>query len=125
MPVCAACGQDNPEIARFCLSCGAPMAVHEVRRERKVVTVLFAPVASIGGFTGRETVLTNAYLAKLISSNEARYFLRGGGGGFGAGGPGGGSNAAIQTIESTCTTVSAVSGLYDCAGKADAILASG
>ena len=82
------------------------------------------PVASMGGFTGRETVLTHAFLAKLIRSGEARYFLLGGGGGFG-GGPGGGSNAAIQTIESTCTSVSAVSGLYDCAGKADAILGAG
>jgi len=84
------------------------------------------PVASMGGFTGRETVLTHAYLAKLISSGEARYFLLGSGGlGGGGFGPGGGNNAAIQTIESTCTSVSAVSGLYDCAGKADAILASG
>ena len=82
------------------------------------------PVASMGGFTGRETVLTHAFLAKLIRSGEARYFLLGGGGGFG-GGPGGGSNTAVQTIESTCTSVSAVSGLYDCAGKADAILAAG
>jgi 4-amino-4-deoxy-L-arabinose transferase-like glycosyltransferase len=86
------------------------------------------PVASMGGFTGRETVLTHPFLAKLIRSGEARYFLLGGGGGFGPRGglgPGGGSNAAIQTIESTCTQVSAVSGLYDCAGKADAILAAG
>ena len=52
------------------------------------------PVASMGGFTGRETVLTHAFPAKLIRSGEARYFLLGGGGGFG-GGPGGGSNAAI------------------------------
>jgi 4-amino-4-deoxy-L-arabinose transferase-like glycosyltransferase len=81
------------------------------------------PVASMGGFTGRETVLTNAYLAKLVRSGEARYFLLGGTG-FG-GGRGGGSNAAIQTIESTCTQVSSVSGLYDCAGRADAIAAAG
>ena len=85
------------------------------------------PIASMGGFTGRETVLTHAFLAKLIRSGEARYFLLGSGGGFGGGGfgPGGGNNAAIQTIESTCRSVSAVSGLYDCAGKADAILAAG
>lgn len=80
------------------------------------------PIASMGGFTGRETVLTHAFLAKLIGSGDVRYFLLGGG--FG-GGPGGGNNAAIQTIESTCTSVSAVSGLYDCAGKAGAILAAG
>ena len=79
-------------------------------------------VAAMGGFTGRETVLTNAYLARLVRSGEARYFLLGGQGRFG---PGGGNNAATQTIMSTCkqvTTSSVSSGtLYDCAGQADAI----
>jgi 4-amino-4-deoxy-L-arabinose transferase-like glycosyltransferase len=42
------------------------------------------PVASMGGFTGRETVLTGSYLASLVRSGEARYFLLGGG--FGRGG---------------------------------------
>ena len=83
------------------------------------------PVAAMGGFTGRETVLTNAYLSSLVRSGEARYFLLGGSSGFG---PGGSSNAAASTIESICTAVpsstwSGSSGatLYDCAGKADAI----
>jgi 4-amino-4-deoxy-L-arabinose transferase-like glycosyltransferase len=86
-------------------------------------------VAAMGGFTGRETVLTNAYLARLVRSGQARYFLLGGSGGFG---PGGGSNAAASTIESACTQVSSSvwnpasssSGgrtLYDCGGRADAI----
>jgi hypothetical protein len=80
------------------------------------------PVASMGGFTGRETVLTNAYLAALVRNGEARYFLlSSGGGGFGRGG----NNAAVSTVESQCTAVSAVSGLYDCAGKADAIESAG
>src|SRR5206468_2862725 len=84
-------------------------------------------VAAMGGFTGRETVLTNSFLARLVPPGEARYFLLGGSGGFG---PGGGSNAAASTIESACTQVSSSalssssssSGtLYDCSGKADAI----
>src|SRR5204863_7645052 len=87
------------------------------------------PVASMGGFTGRETVLTNDYLARLVRSGEARYFLLGGA----RGGPGGTSNAAVDTISSTCTQVTAlqtstseVGGgtLYDCRGKADAIAAA-
>jgi 4-amino-4-deoxy-L-arabinose transferase-like glycosyltransferase len=87
------------------------------------------PVASMGGFTGRETVLTNAYLARLVRSGDARYFLLGGA----RGGPGGTSNAAVDTISSTCTQVTALqtsaSGvgngtLYDCRGKADAIAAA-
>ena len=63
------------------------------------------PVASMGGFTGRETVLTNAYLARLVRDGEARYFLLGADGGP-RGGPGGTSNAAVSTIESACTAVS-------------------
>jgi len=50
MPACARCGQHNPEIARFCLACGAPLAHADVRQERKVVSVLFADLV---GFTGR------------------------------------------------------------------------
>jgi rRNA maturation endonuclease Nob1 len=43
--VCSACGRDNPEDARFCNSCGAPLAPAAAPREqRKVVTVLFCDV---------------------------------------------------------------------------------
>jgi predicted amidophosphoribosyltransferase len=44
LPVCSACGQENPEGARFCNACAAPLgAEHEgSREERKVVTVFFA-----------------------------------------------------------------------------------
>ena len=55
MAVCADCGQRNPEEARFCLSCGAPLAEraaagHEVR---KTVTVVFADLAGSTGFGER------------------------------------------------------------------------
>src|SRR6476646_7435608 len=51
MPICAACAQENPDVARFCLACGAPLGAAEVRREeRKIVTVLFADLV---GFTSR------------------------------------------------------------------------
>src|SRR5215212_11921772 len=52
MPVCAACGQDNPDVARFCLACGSPLASVEApaREERRVVTVVFVDLV---GFTGR------------------------------------------------------------------------
>jgi class 3 adenylate cyclase/tetratricopeptide (TPR) repeat protein len=47
---CAACGQVNPEIARFCLACGAAIgpAAALVAEERKTVTVLFCDLV---GFT--------------------------------------------------------------------------
>ena len=47
---CAACGQVNPEIARFCLACGAVIEQDAGRPadERKTVTVLFCDLV---GFT--------------------------------------------------------------------------
>jgi class 3 adenylate cyclase len=52
VPVCAECGKENPEGARFCNACAAPLAADQAaaREERKVVTVLFADLV---GFTGR------------------------------------------------------------------------
>ena len=45
MPICASCGQDNPDIAKFCLSCGAPLAPPPpTSEERKLVTVLFTDI---------------------------------------------------------------------------------
>ena len=41
MVVCASCGHENREEARFCDSCGAALAVTEAGELRKVVTVLF------------------------------------------------------------------------------------
>jgi 4-amino-4-deoxy-L-arabinose transferase-like glycosyltransferase len=93
-------------------------------------------VAAMGGFTGRETVLTNAYLAKLVADGDARYFLLGGGG-FGRFES---SNEAVDTIESTCRQVpssawsssssdttqgSGGQTLHDCGGRSAAILAAG
>jgi class 3 adenylate cyclase len=46
MLVCPSCGQDNPEIAKFCLACGAALAEPEPapEEERKVVTALFTDI---------------------------------------------------------------------------------
>jgi 4-amino-4-deoxy-L-arabinose transferase-like glycosyltransferase len=83
-------------------------------------------VAAMGGFTGRETVLTPSYLASLVRSGEARYFLLDGTGGFGFRQ----SNDAVSLVSSVCTARSFGGGstggtLYDCAGKAAAIAAAG
>jgi len=51
MLTCSSCGAENPEAARFCMSCAAPLAAPAgPREERKVVSVLFADLV---GFTSR------------------------------------------------------------------------
>jgi class 3 adenylate cyclase/tetratricopeptide (TPR) repeat protein len=45
MGVCATCGEENPERARFCLNCGAALVVPAKAEEtRKTVTILFSDV---------------------------------------------------------------------------------
>jgi class 3 adenylate cyclase/tetratricopeptide (TPR) repeat protein len=45
MPLCPRCGQDNPDVARFCLACGAPLAPPQpATEERKLITVLFCDI---------------------------------------------------------------------------------
>ena len=51
MLTCPACGEENPERARFCLACGESLAVAApIGEERKVVSVLFVDLV---GFTSR------------------------------------------------------------------------
>src|SRR2546423_13741764 len=50
MLTCPVCAQENPDIARFCLACGAALTAEPAREERKIVTVLFADLV---GFTSR------------------------------------------------------------------------
>jgi class 3 adenylate cyclase len=46
VPICTACGTENPAVARFCLACGTPLAAPEpiVEEERKVITALFTDI---------------------------------------------------------------------------------
>lgn len=64
MLVCASCGAENREGARFCDSCGAPLAETAPAREvRKVVTVLLAGNAERAAAVlaeGREVLAANA-----------------------------------------------------------------
>jgi class 3 adenylate cyclase/tetratricopeptide (TPR) repeat protein len=70
VPACANCGQENPDVARFCLACGAPVADSGVaREERKVVTVLFADLV---GFTSRAEQLDPEDVRAMLSPYYAR-----------------------------------------------------
>jgi class 3 adenylate cyclase/tetratricopeptide (TPR) repeat protein len=49
MAICPRCGEENPDRARFCLACAAPLAESaKQQEERKVVSVLFVDLV---GFT--------------------------------------------------------------------------
>jgi class 3 adenylate cyclase len=71
MPVCPICGQENPDIARFCLACGAALAaeVAPAREERKVVTCAFADLV---GFTSRAEQLDPEDVRAMLSPYYAR-----------------------------------------------------
>jgi class 3 adenylate cyclase len=52
---CPACGQENPDVARFCLACGRELtAAAKPREERRVVSVIFVDLV---GFTERSEQL--------------------------------------------------------------------
>jgi len=68
MVVCPNCGEENPERARFCLSCGSALTVAApVAETRKTVTILFSDVT---GSTAMGEKLDPESLRKVMS----RYF---------------------------------------------------
>jgi class 3 adenylate cyclase len=69
MAVCSACGQENPEFARFCLACAAPLQAQAAvgRNVRRTVTVVFSDVV---GSTALGERLDPESLRKVM----ARYF---------------------------------------------------
>src|SRR5881397_144939 len=70
MTVCSQCNAENPESARFCNECGAPLGgAAPAREQRKTVTVLFCDLT---GSTSLGESLDPESLRALL----ARYFER-------------------------------------------------
>jgi len=69
--VCPACGQENPEVARFCLACGHALAETAIpmREERRVVSVIF--VDRVGFTASAETLDPEDVRAILAPYHEA------------------------------------------------------
>jgi len=68
VPVCAHCGTDNPDIAKFCLACGSPLAAAPPPQEfRKVVTIVFS---DLKGSTAMGEKLDSESLREVMT----RYF---------------------------------------------------
>jgi class 3 adenylate cyclase/tetratricopeptide (TPR) repeat protein len=69
MPICASCSQDNPDVAKFCLACGAPLAAQPTTEERKLITVLFTDI--VGSTAKAENMDPEDVRARL-----APYYVR-------------------------------------------------
>jgi hypothetical protein len=89
-----------------------------------------ADVAGLGGFSGRESSVTASWLAMEVRDGHLRWIMAQGGQGFAGPSDGRqGSSATFAVVEKACKadTISTSSGtatLYDCQGRAPAILAA-
>jgi hypothetical protein len=81
-------------------------------------------VAAIGGFSGRESEVSVDWLADRIEDGTIRWVLTDGESGGMANDGRTGASAVMAAVAATCTPVSSVDGLFDCAGMADALRAA-
>jgi class 3 adenylate cyclase/tetratricopeptide (TPR) repeat protein len=68
MPFCSQCGTDNPDVAKFCFACGAPLVVAPPPQEvRKTVSIVFS---DLQGSTSMGEKLDSESLREVMT----RYF---------------------------------------------------
>jgi hypothetical protein len=100
---------------------GGTIAVSSQSGAAGAIIASGAHVAGIGGFSGRESEVTLAWLARAVADGRIRFVVASSdnGGAFRDGRTG--ASAAMAAVQQACTPVSSVSGLYDCQGRASAI----
>lgn len=71
MPFCISCGQENPDVAKFCLACGTPIAtapapapVETRTEERRLVTAVFTDI--VGSTATAEQLDPEDVRARLV-----------------------------------------------------------
>ncbi len=70
MPLCPACSQENPAVARFCLACGGSLGDRSAPRdERRVVTVIFVDLV---GFTAHAERLDPEEVRAMLTPYHER-----------------------------------------------------
>jgi 4-amino-4-deoxy-L-arabinose transferase-like glycosyltransferase len=117
--------QSLTQAVRYADSHGGGTVAVSSQSEAATSVIDGARVAGIGGFSGRESETTAAWLAREVRAGRIRWVLTATG--FG-GGPVGdkrvGAGRALSAAAAACQPVSAVSGLYDCAGSAAKLAAA-
>ncbi len=103
---------------------GGTLAVSSQSGAGQTITQTGADIAGIGGFSGRESEVSVAWLADAVEQGQIKWVLTSGRGGFGAPDGRTGSTTAMSAVEQVGTQTS-VSGLYAVSGKADALRALG
>jgi hypothetical protein len=72
--VCGLCARENPDDARFCNACGAPLVAQQrVREERKIVTAVFVDLADAELARARQLLVGLDVRARLrdLDASEA------------------------------------------------------
>jgi 4-amino-4-deoxy-L-arabinose transferase-like glycosyltransferase len=109
---------------------GGTIGVESQSSAAQAILASDANVAGLGGFSGRESSVTPQWLAMEVKAGRLRWIVAQSGGGFAGPSDGRqGSAAAFAVVEKACSADNITSGsgtatLYDCQGRASAILAA-
>jgi 4-amino-4-deoxy-L-arabinose transferase-like glycosyltransferase len=94
---------------------GGAIAVSSQSAAASAVLDSGADVAGIGGFSGRESEVTADWLAQRVADGSIRWVEVGASAGGMPNDSRAGSTVAMAAVSATCTAVTSVDGLYDCA----------